>query len=139
MNREDGFLAFLLGNPMLLLSAALGIALVAAGVALKVQSARVATAKADAVNADSARQLCLGKLDGWIAVAAEQNQAVEKLRADSARRLGLAAQAAKAREAEAEARGREAGALAALSASPAADGDESCDAADREIVRRLGP
>ena len=40
-----GFIQFLLGNPLLLLSAALGIALVVAGVSLKVQTARVASAQ----------------------------------------------------------------------------------------------
>lgn len=100
--------------------------------------ARLAAEKETAV-ADGARELCLKNLEGWQEVAAEQNQAVENLRKESARRLALAAKAAKEREAEAEARGRSAGALAALSARPAADGDESCDAADREIVRRLGP
>lgn len=101
--------------------------------------AEAKAAKADAEESDLARKTCLTKMDGWIQVAAEQNAAVETLRKESARRLALAAKAASERAVEAEARGREAGALAALSARPADDGDESCDAADREVVRRLGP
>jgi hypothetical protein len=96
-------------------------------------------AKKDAAEADTARASCLTKLDGWVQVAAEQNAAVENLRRESARKLALAAKAAAERASEAEARGRSAGALAALSARPAADGDESCDAADREVVRRMTP
>jgi len=96
-------------------------------------------ARKEAAASDLARDVCLTNLDGWMAKVSEQNQAVENLRKESARRLAVAAKAAAKREAEAEARGRSAGALAALSARPAADGDESCDAADREIVRRLGP
>lgn len=99
--------------------------------------AEAEAARKDAGAADVARDACLTKLDGWIAVAAEQNQAVENLRRESARRLAVAAKAAAEREAEAEARGRSAGALAALSARPAADGDESCNAADRVIVEGL--
>lgn len=45
LRREGGFLQFLLGNPLLLLSAALGLALVVAGVSLKVQTARLSAAK----------------------------------------------------------------------------------------------
>jgi len=96
-----------------------------------------AAAEADAKESDVARAACLGKLDGWIAVAAEQNQAVENLRRESARRLALAAEARRTGEAAAEARGRAAGALAALSAAPAKDGDESCDAADRAVLEGL--
>lgn len=96
-----------------------------------------AAAEADAKEADVARESCLGKLDGWIAVAAEQNQAVENLRREADRRLAAAAEARRKAEAEAEARGRAAGALAALSAAPARDGDESCDAADRIVLEGL--
>lgn len=96
-------------------------------------------AQEETAKADEARAECLSKIAGWQKVVAEQNTAVEKIRADAARRRAVALQEASKREAEAEARGREAGALAALSARPAADGDETCAAADREIVRRLGP
>ena len=99
--------------------------------------AEAAAARKDAGEADAARSACLTKLDGWIAVAAEQNQAVENLRKETARRLAVAAEAARKREAEAEARGRASGLLAALSAAPARDGDESCDAADRAVLEGL--
>lgn len=99
--------------------------------------AEAAAARKDAGEADAARAACLTKLDGWIAVAAEQNQAVENLRKEAARRLAVAAEAARKREAEAEARGRASGLLAALSAAPARDGDESCDAADRAVLEGL--
>lgn len=99
--------------------------------------AEAAAARKDAGEADAARAACLTKLDGWIAVAAEQNQAVENLRKEAARRLAVAAEAARKREAEAEARGRASGVLAALSAAPARDGDESCDAADRAVLEGL--
>lgn len=99
--------------------------------------AEAAAARKDAGEADAARAACLTKLDGWIEVAAEQNQAVENLRKEAARRLAVAAEAARKREAEAEARGRASGLLATLSAAPARDGDESCDAADRAVLEGL--
>lgn len=99
--------------------------------------AEAVAARKDAGEADAARAACLTKLDGWIEVAAEQNQAVENLRKEGARRLAVAAEAARKREAEAEARGHASGVLAALSAAPARDGDESCDAADRAVLEGL--
>ena len=50
-SRESGFLAFLLGNPLMLLAAGLGIALVVAGISLKVQSVRLANAKTETAQA----------------------------------------------------------------------------------------
>jgi hypothetical protein len=45
VKRQSGFIQFLLRNPLLLLSTALGIALVVAGVSIKVQTARLGAAQ----------------------------------------------------------------------------------------------
>lgn len=73
-SRERGFVQFLLGNPLLALSAALGIALVVAGISLKVQTARISAAKAETAQAK-------GELDAFVAATKRAGEEQEKANA----------------------------------------------------------
>jgi predicted signal transduction protein with EAL and GGDEF domain len=70
-SRESGFLAFLLGNPMMLLAAGLGIALVVAGISLKVQSVRLANAKTETAQAK-------GELAAFVGAVKQRGEEQEK-------------------------------------------------------------
>lgn len=85
--------------------------------------------------ATAALEKATGERDGWIKVAAEQNAAVEATRKAGDARLARAVQQALEARAEAERYRANAESLRALAAAPQAD--ESCQAADVEIVKRL--